>query len=551
MKRYYTLLHSKNLSLVISLALILTCCFSCSPWENEGKGDFQSIEKQEKSIDEQIHIIDSLKRQSQLAEALQAMDSAIKISNKSKNYRLYHLLHNKAATLHSIGEEVQALNLFQRCLEIARNKKNKVEEFKALSNIGILNSRIKNYDRALGLFDEAIAYYWDNLSVEQRNRYSLSPIYNSKGSIFLKQGKLDSALTYFRLSVKNQEHIIAKIAFYNNASNVYREKKEFDSAHVYIDKAIALSTNQKNKGDLAFALVNKSKIFTNQKKYTEAYKMLEQSKKLADSSNFQLANHLKEAILLYHAEKKEFKEAYFFQNEWIQFKNRAEVKEKNKRVVTLTLLYDLKGKAERIRSLQFEDKLKATKIENQKTIILWSVLAILILSALVYLYAKKLKQIVALNKKLVAKNLAIAHSEKTPPPNNLQDIPKEKNMVVFESNNELHQKLIESLEEFSKDRVQICDNDMTLAHLAKKLATNQKYLSSVINQHYHCNFSTFLNERRIKESCLMLTESAYKNYSIEAISKEAGFTSKSVFNKAFKKYTGVTPSVFLKYGKIK
>jgi len=35
-------------------------------------------------------------------------------------------------------------------------------------------------------------------------------------------------------------------------------------------------------------------------------------------------------------------------------------------------------------------------------------------------------------------------------------------------------------------------------------------------------------------------------YSIEAIAKEAGFNTISNFNSVFKKYTGITPSVFKK-----
>lgn len=534
----------------ITIAFIF--CVACS---TNKKNDIipQSIEKNQKYIDDKITETKELKKQSKLAQAVHALDSAIQVAYKTKDYKLYHLLNNKASTLNGLGEEVQALNLFQQSLELARKKNNTLEEFKALANIGILNSRIENYTKALEIFDEAINFYSNSLSQEQKKRYSLGPIYNSKGDIYYQQRKLDSALYYYKLSAKNQDYIIVKHALYNNASNVFRAQKKYDSAHVYINKSIKLAKSQANKSDLSHALINKAKTYISQKKLSEASPLLQQARKNISASNFRLLRNYKKAMVSLLNEKKEYKKAFELQEELIKLNEDVEIEEKNKRVVNLTMLYDLKGKAQKIQNLQLEDELKTIKIDNQRTIILLTLLAIIVLSILMYLYAKKLKHIKELNKNLVSKNLALANSEKkqklVSESKKSNDSNKKSNKSILNSNRELKQKLIQDLEEFSKNREALCNNDITLSFLAKKLNTNQKYLSLVINEYYNCNFSTFLNERRIRESCLMLTESTYKNYSIEAISKEAGFTSKSAFNKAFKKYTGLTPSVFQKYKK--
>ncbi|MBU0488050.1 MAG: helix-turn-helix domain-containing protein, partial [Bacteroidetes bacterium] len=58
------------------------------------------------------------------------------------------------------------------------------------------------------------------------------------------------------------------------------------------------------------------------------------------------------------------------------------------------------------------------------------------------------------------------------------------------------------------------------------------------------NFKNLINEYRIKESRKLLITKP--NLTIEAIAHDVGFRSKSAFNAAFKLYTGVTPSFFIR-----
>ncbi len=86
--------------------------------------------------------------------------------------------------------------------------------------------------------------------------------------------------------------------------------------------------------------------------------------------------------------------------------------------------------------------------------------------------------------------------------------------------------------------------DLTINKLASYINVSRTYLSQVINELFQKNFNTLVNEYRIKEARDMLIEN--KNMTIEGIANEVGFRSKSSFNSAFKKYTGVTPSFFMK-----
>jgi len=87
---------------------------------------------------------------------------------------------------------------------------------------------------------------------------------------------------------------------------------------------------------------------------------------------------------------------------------------------------------------------------------------------------------------------------------------------------------------------------VTLHSLAKKLQTNPKYLSKIINIHYEKNFSSYINDLRINYLLKELkTNHSLKTLTIKALAKKLGFGSTEAFSKTFKKHTGVNPSSYL------
>ena len=90
------------------------------------------------------------------------------------------------------------------------------------------------------------------------------------------------------------------------------------------------------------------------------------------------------------------------------------------------------------------------------------------------------------------------------------------------------------------------DSSLTVHKLAKSINSNSKYISNIINSEFQQNFAVFVNTYRIEKAKKILINPDYKQYTIESISKEVGFNSKSAFNIAFKKITNQTPSEFRK-----
>ena len=90
------------------------------------------------------------------------------------------------------------------------------------------------------------------------------------------------------------------------------------------------------------------------------------------------------------------------------------------------------------------------------------------------------------------------------------------------------------------------DSNLTLPQLAAKLNLSTHHLSQLLNEQLGRNFFDFVNEYRIAEVKRKLQDPALAHLKIEELAYGCGFNSKSVFNTAFKKFTGTTPSGFRK-----
>jgi AraC-like DNA-binding protein len=84
--------------------------------------------------------------------------------------------------------------------------------------------------------------------------------------------------------------------------------------------------------------------------------------------------------------------------------------------------------------------------------------------------------------------------------------------------------------------------ELTLGELATQLRTNTSWLSKVINSGCGQNFNDFVNEYRVREAERRLRDPQFRHYTLLAVALEAGFNSKSTFNRVFKKLRGQTPS---------
>ena len=110
----------------------------------------------------------------------------------------------------------------------------------------------------------------------------------------------------------------------------------------------------------------------------------------------------------------------------------------------------------------------------------------------------------------------------------------------------IYEQLALQLEALMENQKPFLNKTLTLNDLAALLHTNQTYISNLFNQNYKINFHDYINQRRVQEACRLISMAENKNLSIDHLSDLSGFNSKSTFYTAFKKFTGMSPVVFIK-----
>lgn len=122
-----------------------------------------------------------------------------------------------------------------------------------------------------------------------------------------------------------------------------------------------------------------------------------------------------------------------------------------------------------------------------------------------------------------------------------------KNEAKYEKTNipfEEAQNYINTINDLMKKENLYLNPDFNLRTLAVRLDISTHKLSQILNEHLKVNFADFINNYRIEEAKLRLTNPEYSNLTILSIAYDVGFNNKVSFNKTFKKITGITPSEY-------
>lgn len=133
-------------------------------------------------------------------------------------------------------------------------------------------------------------------------------------------------------------------------------------------------------------------------------------------------------------------------------------------------------------------------------------------------------------------------------PNNLLPLPEPNNVKYQKSTlSEQDASLIhERLKVLLAEQKPFTNPDLTLNDLAKSLEVHPNHLSQVINSKENKSFYDLVNEKRIEEFIRLIAQPAQQQYTFMSVAYDCGFNSKASFNRNFKKYTGLTPTDYLK-----
>lgn len=436
-----------------------------------------------------------------------------------------------------------AIVYYKTMLEIDKKAGNEVKLAIDYTNIGALYYQWKQYGQALDYFENAMEIF-----EKHGTKSDMESVLSNIGNLYCKLGEYDQALDCFNeaLSINTVTGIDGnKMACFNNIGEVYFIKGNYQKALDYFQKSLALSQKTGQGQNIAISLHNIGKLYVKTGNYKKAQACFEQGLQLADSINttstvIEYLSSLSELNNL----SENYKQALIYQIRYSDLKDSI-FKEKNQMALAdMKTKYDLDKKEKEIVLLNQKNELKEARVSVYKTRLYYLIAGILIVSTLlIFLYfqfrlkEKAYRKLVEKNQKLLATNGNNKSTDWEKPDKN------NSNNKLQESEQQIIQSKLRQL--FANDKIHLNKN-LTVKDVAKKIETNTHYLSEVINNCFNTNFTGFVNEHRIIESCRFLCEPKNENFTIEGIAQMSGFKSKSAFNNAFKSNTGVTPSYYRK-----
>jgi len=102
------------------------------------------------------------------------------------------------------------------------------------------------------------------------------------------------------------------------------------------------------------------------------------------------------------------------------------------------------------------------------------------------------------------------------------------------------------IEQHMAEKKSLIKKGFTMRDLAFEMDIQPYIISAVINQVHNINFNDFLNRYRINYAISLFEQGTGKMITLEALAEQCGFNNRNTFTTAFKKNTGLTPSVYHK-----
>ncbi|MBS1627329.1 MAG: AraC family transcriptional regulator [Bacteroidetes bacterium] len=104
----------------------------------------------------------------------------------------------------------------------------------------------------------------------------------------------------------------------------------------------------------------------------------------------------------------------------------------------------------------------------------------------------------------------------------------------------------QKLETLMNEKMIFLTHGCSLKDVASAINIPRHHLSIIINTEYRVNFNDFINRYRVDYLKDKMLEPDSQQLTLDGLAKEAGFSSRATFFRAFTKFTGQTPSDYLK-----
>ncbi|QZE12834.1 AraC family transcriptional regulator [Halosquirtibacter laminarini] len=477
-------------------------------------------------------------RSNKLEEAMEKFSILNEYYEKNNNDDLLVKTYNIQAKIYiKQNDYEQAMKLLLHSRDVAEKKDYKDELSLIYNSIARLFYRRGEFHKAIDNFKKGA-----NIQQELNTLHLLCSSYQNIGTVYLQLKEIDKGIDYINRSIPIFQQIGDKKGYMsamNNLAVIYNLNAEYDKAIKIHQSIIEEAKLLNNFREQANAQLNISQIYFDKKQYKQAKKLC--LKAIKDAENFGLTDMtLFYKIMIKCCDKlKQYKEEIDWQKRYHDAKITLLNQENFNKALDLEKKYETKKKELKIKEITLENKNKALIIQKNRILFYATTLILLIFIILGSLVLRENR------KKLKSYAIIIEKSKKVFAQNQIErDAQFEKRRVVSEIPDNVIKPILERLKIQINHKKIYTDPELSLNTLAHILDTNSRYLSLVIHETFQSNYTTFINELRVEEAQKLLCKNP--ELTIEAIGEMSGFNSKSTFNMAFKKITGMTPSSYQK-----
>lgn len=324
--------------------------------------------------------------------------------------------------LKGVGEELQgnyqnAAAYYIESLEAARNIHSTEYEISALSDLSIMYSHLKRFDKAKEIYLESA-----RLSTQRGDVINLISAYTNLGAIYSQLNLQDSAMIFLSEALALSKPYEGKTDFsslYNNIGNVYYRNGSYGEALYFFTRNKLLHNGQHAITNLWVDYLNIADVFIEMKKYDSAVWYAEQSLQLA----LQLHSKAKESdsyslLSKMYSRKGDYKKAFMYQQNWYALDTALVNGEINRSISSLQEKYNAKEREQQ--NFRLSADIEKEKIKSNAITYLALAAAIIASITAVFLVVKR-----SANKKLVAVNGLISRQNKK-----LAELNLEKNTLI-------------------------------------------------------------------------------------------------------------------------
>jgi len=403
-------------------------------------------------------------------------------------------------------------------------------------NMAEINQLLGNSTKALSLYDDALDYNEDA-------GYESYILYN-KGEVYKEEHNLKQAIHFTLEALEGAKKAKAKVylpTYYLALSEYYLSMQKGDSAVYYAKSGLFDNTDCHLDG----LRNNAGKGFVLQGDLNEALHYFHKALEV-DQVEIPQAEVHKNLRDTYRKQQK-FEKALIHNEHYLRLKDSTDALKMRQEVLEITEKFESDKKELEIEILSAENNFNSIIIDKQRNqlmligISLALALVIIGLISWFYIRQKKQKQILYRKSEQLAKQLRAR--DRSVLAVKTSEIGKKERSGIDEVKKK---ELIAGIEQLTENKFYL-DKEMTLSKMAKMMDTNTTYLSKFVNKTYQMSFANFINDLRIAYTLQNLeSKSEYKDLTIDHIADKAGFASSSAFYSAFKKFTGLTPSYYIK-----